>query len=400
MNTSERRYDLDWLRVLGILTVFVYHSLRFFNSEDWHIKNPTTYFAVDVSETVLANWIMALMFAISGASLFYAMGKGSASKFVKDKVLRLAVPLAAMGMLIFGVWQVYLDRLTHGEFGGSFIEFVPHYFQWDNFAWAGVHLWYLEMLFVFCLLFLPLLLWLRRGSGRQALKRVGDLLARPGASYLLAVPTVACLILTWRESTLGSLEWGGGSILTHATFFLSGFLIVSHERLQKDIQRFRWLSVSLVLALFLTIFPLYLAFGEPTFGTALYVIAFSLWGLWAWSWVLAIFGFGMKHLNFNRPGLARANEAVLPFYILHQPVLVSVGYFVVQWAIPDAVKYIVILASSFAIVIALYELWVRRFNLLRFLFGMKLLARPGAVPASRFWPPAEAAEPAREARRT
>jgi hypothetical protein len=91
--------------------------------------------------------------------------------------------------------------------------------------------------------------------------------------------------------------------------------------------------------------------------------------------VLAILGFGMKHLNFNKPILSYANEAVLPFYILHHPVLLSVGYFVVQWAIPDALKFVVIDAVSFLIIMALYEFAVRRFNVMRVLFGMK--PKPG-----------------------
>jgi len=379
--TIQRRYDLDWLRVLAILTVFFYHSVRFFHSEDWHVKNPTTYFAMDVLETTLANWILALIFAISGASLFYALGKGGVGKFIKDKVLRLLVPLVTMGMVIFGVLQTYLWRLTHGEFSGSFFQFIPQYFQPGNFDWTGDHLWYLAMLFIFCLVFLPIFLWLKRGSGHRLLGRLGDLLASPGAIYLLVLPTILCLILTDRESFWGRTDWGGGSILSHATFFLSGFLIISHEGLQKNIQRFRWLSLVLVVVLLVTLFSLLTAFGEPSSGTLLYALGRTMWGLWSWSWVLTILGFGMKHLNFNRPVLSYANEAVLPFYILHHPVLLSVGYFIVQWAIPDAVKFVVIDASSFAIIMVLYEFVVRRINPLRFLFGMKLLPRRQAAPA-------------------
>jgi peptidoglycan/LPS O-acetylase OafA/YrhL len=398
MNTSERRYDLDWLRVLAILTVFVYHTTRFFNSEYWLLKNPTSYFVMDVLETTLTNWIMALIFAISGASLFYALGKGGAGKFIKDKVLRLVVPLVAMGMLIFGVLQIYLERLTHGEFSGSIIEFLPDYFDGlygygGNFAWAGVHLWYLEMLFIFCLIFLPLFLWLKRGPGQRVLARLGDLFASRGAVYLLALPTILCLILTDGESFLGNTDWGGGSILSHATFFLSGFLIVSHEGLQKSIQRFRWLSLALVVVLLVTIFIALVVFGEPSSsGTWYYALGRTLWGLWSWCWVLAILGFGMKRLNFNKPILSYANEAVLPFYILHHPVLLCVGYFVVQWAIPAAAKFFIIDAVSFAIIMALYEFVVRRFNFLRFLFGMKLLARPAVAPADQ---PVVAAERSR-----
>jgi peptidoglycan/LPS O-acetylase OafA/YrhL len=375
----QRRFDLDWLRVLAILTIFVYHTTRFFNSEWWLVKNPTSYLAMDILETTLTNWIMALIFAISGASLFYALSKGGAGKFIKDKVLRLLVPFVTMGMVVFGSWQIYLARLTHGEFSGSFFEFIPHYFQPDNFAWTGVHLWYLEMLFIFCLIFLPLFLWLKRGTGQRVLDRLGDLFASRGAVYLLALPTILCLILTDGDSFLGNTEWGGGSILTHATFFLSGFLIVSHEGLQKNIQRFRWLSLALVVILMATLFSLMMAFGE-TSDTLLIAVGRTLWGLWSWSWVLAILGFGLKHLNFNKPILSYANEAVLPFYILHHPVLLSVGYFVVQWAIPAAVKFAIIDAVSFVIIMALYEFAVRRVNLLRFLFGMKVLKQ--AAPAT------------------
>jgi glucan biosynthesis protein C len=70
-----------------------------------------------------------------------------------------------------------------------------------------------------------------------------------------------------------------------------------------------------------------------------------------------------------------ANEAVLPFYIMHQTVLLCVGYFVVQWAIPDLLKWLIIVLGSFGIIMALYELLVRRFNVLRVLFGMKPIAR-------------------------
>ena len=117
------------------------------------------------------------------------------------------------------------------------------------------------------------------------------------------------------------------------------------------------------------------AIGEPPSGSLLAALGRALWGLWSWSWVLAILGFGTKHLNFNRPFLSYANEAVLPFYILHHPVLLSVGYFIVRWAIPDAVKFVAIDVISFVIIMVLYEFVVRRFNAIRFLFGVKLLVR-------------------------
>jgi uncharacterized membrane protein len=99
----------------------------------------------------------------------------------------------------------------------------------------------------------------------------------------------------------------------------------------------------------------------------------------AWCWLLTIFGFAFKYLNQDKPFIRYANEAVLPFYIMHQTVLLSVAYLVVQWAIPDLLKFLIILTITFSLVMATYELLVRRYNPLRFLFGMKLLPKPQPV---------------------
>jgi glucan biosynthesis protein C len=61
-------------------------------------------------------------------------------------------------------------------------------------------------------------------------------------------------------------------------------------------------------------------------------------------------GYVSKYLITNTPFLKYANEAVLPFYILHQTVLLLIGYFVLQWTIPDPAKWPVIAVSSFALV--------------------------------------------------
>jgi glucans biosynthesis protein C len=87
----------------------------------------------------------------------------------------------------------------------------------------------------------------------------------------------------------------------------------------------------------------------------------------------------MHYLNFSRPFLNHANEAVLPFYILHQTVILCVGYFVVQWPIPDLLKWGIILVTSLAIIIATYEFLIRRFNVMRFLFGLKPLSKPSVA---------------------
>jgi glucan biosynthesis protein C len=366
----ERLHYLDWVRVFAILMVFVYHSSRFFNLETWHIKNPTTYAWVEVWNRFAANWMMPLILVISGASLFFAVGKGEgglkgAAEFLKDKVLRLLVPWL-VGTLTHTSLQVYLERRVQGQFSGSYLQFLPHYFAG---MYEDMHLWYLQVLFVFSIILYPLLRWLR-GRGRSVLARFGDLVARPGAVYALALPTVLLLVLVDRSSPVMKEE-AGWPLVIYLWLALSGFAIVSHERVQASIQRLRWLSLAMAVVLVGSFISLWGLGDGPPFGSARYALAFGLRGLSSWCWILAILGFGIRHLRSSTPFVRYANEAVLPFYILHQTVLLGMGYLVVQWAIPSLLRWAIILLASFAIIMALYELLVRRFNVMRILFGMK-----------------------------
>jgi peptidoglycan/LPS O-acetylase OafA/YrhL len=376
---SKRRYELDWLRVFAILAVFVFHSSRFFDTDPWHVKNPTTYFGVQVWITFLGNWLMPLIFCISGASLFYAARSRSAKRFVVDKIQRLLVPLL-VGIFTHAMFQVYLDRITHHQFAGSFWAFIPHYFEgWygfgGNFAWMGMHLWYLLVLFLYSLLCYPLFHWLLAGVGKRLLDRLSQFLALPGAVYLLALPVAGLLIVLKPRGLFGMRDFGGWPLPVYLLFFLYGFVLISHEGLLKRIQQQRWISLAAGLVCLLALLLLWAAQGDPAFGSARYAQVFGVFGISAWCWILAFWGFGFKYLTRSTPFLAYTNEAVLPFYIMHQTVLLSVGYFVTRWPIPDLLKFLVISGSSFVLILVVYEFLIRRVNLLRVAFGMKPLAK-------------------------
>jgi hypothetical protein len=376
--TTERRYELDWIRVLAILVVFLYHSTRFFNLVDWHVKNINTYVWMEIWNIFATRWMMPLFFIISGASLFYAIGKsGGWSKFYVDKFLRLMIPVL-LASVTHSALQVYLERLTHGQFSGSFFSFLPQYFSGiylgigmpGNFVFHGMHLWYLFFLFIYSLACCPLFIWLK-GSGRLILNRIMALSAIPGLMYLwFSIPLLIMEALI-PEAVL-SAGSGGWGFLYYIWFLIAGFMIVSSERLQQQIKNQRW--ISLLLGLVLSTLYLYQLFSPSR-------IAFPAWiGDWiytllsifsAWSWLFAILGFGMRFLSFNRPLLQYANEGVLPFFILHQTVLLGIGYFVMTWQIHDFLKWAIVFTSSFIVIIALYTLLIRKLDLFRFLFGMK-----------------------------
>lgn len=114
---------------------------------------------------------------------------------------------------------------------------------------------------------------------------------------------------------------------------------------------------------------------EALLPTILYYIIFSiLWAFNGWCWVIVILSFGRKLLSFNHRYLKFSNELVLPYYILHQTVIVVMAFYVVGSNLSVIVKYLIIVSASFAI-ISILLLPIKQINVLRFLFGMRLKKR-------------------------
>jgi membrane-bound acyltransferase YfiQ involved in biofilm formation len=68
----------------------------------------------------------------------------------------------------------------------------------------------------------------------------------------------------------------------------------------------------------------------------------------------------------------------MPFYLLHMTFSVVTGYFVIQLNAPVTVKYPLIVLIATGLTLITYEL-VRRWNVLRWLFGMKPIKKEMAV---------------------
>jgi glucan biosynthesis protein C len=381
MNTkvSTRNNSLDWLRVLGILFVFIYHSTRLYNVEGWIVKNELWYPSVEVWNVFSTSFMMPLMFAISGASLFYATGKSGFGKFLKNKTLRLLVPLLVADLTQISL-QAYLDNHTHGQFSGNYFQFLPQYYHLDSIPWEGMHLWYLLYLFVFSIALYPLMRWLK-GGGRGFLSGLAGWLSKSGMVYTLALPILLLFLLPSDFPLMD--DNGGWPYLMYLFFLLWGFLIVSDERLQDKIRQLRWVSLSAGLVLVIGFSIVYSQIANPDVMSPGLFLTGAMRTFGGWICVLAFFGLGKQYLTVRKPRLDYANEAVLPFYILHQTVLLVVGYFVLQWALPDVLEWAIVVVISFAIIMACYEYFVRRWNVMRFLFGMKLLPRRQVAPAGQ-----------------
>jgi hypothetical protein len=256
-----------------------------------------------------------------------------------------------------------------------------------NFApWGmGTHLWYLQFLFIYSLLFLPLFVRSRK-TGVSLLQRLSSVLEKPWVLFLLFLP-VSAIAAAFESAGLGGVRiTGNWDLISYLFFFLYGYLVFSRPTIRESIAKH--FPVYLVVAAVLTAFHLASHFGllikiEGISGHDLktgallpldhsrFALIQALRGLLAWCWVVGLLGFGSRFLNVNTRVLGYANEAVLPFYILHHTVIYVVGYHVIQWGRGVGIKFLVISVASFLVILVLYEILIRRVNVLRILFGMK-----------------------------
>lgn len=374
----DRRYDIDWLRFLTICTVFLFHCARFFDNGGWHVKNAEVSFGLTVFVSVMAQWIMPMFFILSGMSAYYGLGAVRRNgRYLWERFKRLMIPFifAILTMIPF---QVYFERVSHGQFKGSFFDFYPHYFDGfyafgGNFAWMGLHLWYLLFLFVFTLLVLPLFVLLRQPGGQRWLAGAADWLTRPGVIFLLFAFTTVPDFGLPPDSPLGTRDMGGWNLLTYLLLYIYGYILAGDARFKESMQAQRRTALYLGLATLALLYVWLVEIGGPETGyNPGYLLFAAVRCLNSWCLLVALLGYGSKHLAFNNRLLPYVTQLILPFYILHQTVLITIGFYVVQWDVSIAAKYLTISGSSLVVIMLLYETLIKRVNILRFLFGLKM----------------------------
>jgi hypothetical protein len=379
----ERDFAIDWLRVFAMGVVFLFHCARYFDTQGWHVKNPQSDDTITFFVLFLSQWIMPLFFILSGISIYYMLNYRKTGAFIKSRFTRLLVPFI-FGTLVLIPSQVYIERVTQHHFTGSYIEFYPHYFDGfyafgGNFAWMGLHLWYLQMLFVYSLLFLPLFIYLRKEKTRDSISTLAGFFQRRSAIFLLALP-LALLEFILDPSRIGRRDFGGWSFFLYMIFFIYGYVIFTHPKFKTVIAnngRFAFIGGIAATA---TALILLLLLGFPSYGNSPYFLFMTtLRAFISWFWLIAIFSFFLRHFTTRNRFLGYANEAVLPFYILHQTIIVIIGFYLIHWNTGVYFKYVVLCIASFTSICLIYELFVRRINVMRFLFGLKPSIHPKRV---------------------
>jgi len=369
--TSQRRHDLDWLRVLAILLLHVFHTGMFFNNWGWHIKNPDRLPVIELPMELMHLWRMPLLFFISGVGTILALRSRTILGFVRERHLRLLVPLI-FGMIVIVPPQIYAERLTQGQHFASLWAFWRTVFQGvpypeGNTSWH--HLWFVLYLFFYAMLVTPLLAWGRSRSGAAFMARLRGVLASGATVWLLALPlAVTEIALRWRWPTTHNLVSDWANFSFHGLLFLYGTLIGFEERIWDHLTRYRRVSLGLAVAT--------LGIGliddvRGIEGGYPYVWEYLMRSCLTWFCVLTCAGYGRRYLSFRNRFVALANEGIYPFYILHQTVIIVLAYPMIGWALAPWPKLVVLAVSSFVVSWAIYALLIRPWPCVRPFFGMK-----------------------------
>lgn len=372
----SRIFYLDWLRVLSMIGIFFFHNARFYDAfTDWHVKNASTNLAASAIVAFMSQWIMPLFFLIAGASTYYALKSRRPGQFIQERTLRLIIPLI-FGLLVIVVPQAYFEAVSHGEQLGGY-----NFFQLYGLYLQGIpnlhfyHLWFLWYLFIFSLITLPIF-FNNSKSGESILSKLVKYLNKHWAFILIFILAIAIVdILIYPAGFFGQRDSGGWNIIAYILFYIFGYLIFATPHFIDTIRRLRWFTLSAGIVVFIFALVFFVdEVAEPAkyFGSSNFIIAHFVQALNTWCWLLAILGLGSQFLNRNNRFLSYAHEAVLPFYILHQTIIISIGFYMVQWNTGVGIKYLTISTTSFIAIMLIYELLVRRIGAFRFLFGMRL----------------------------
>jgi glucan biosynthesis protein C len=355
MVDEGRMWFLDWLRVLAVGGVFVFHTLRPFDDGDWHVKNAQTSEGISVAIAFLGLWGLAFFFMVSGAAAWLALRWRSATGFLRERLLRLLVPLI-VAYVVLSPPQYFIEEHHKGRSQDSFLGDVKTFFsdlRGDPPLWLRdtYHLWFLVYLLQFALLGLPIFLWLRGPQGRRLVDWIAVRCERPGRILLLAVPLVPVHLLF--QGAPGP-DHGWGEFVFFFDFFVVGFLVLSDDRLISAVRRNAVLGLAMglgafVIGLLTGIMDFLDAWWEDPVYSWPYVWYFTLITFAVWGWLVAALGSGLRLPAFQRPLPAPLARAAMPFFLVHQPIILAIAYYVVGWNAGIATKYVVLMPTAFVL---------------------------------------------------
>jgi peptidoglycan/LPS O-acetylase OafA/YrhL len=389
MNTpaSSRQPFLDGLRVAAFALLIPYHVGMYYVSWDWHVKSPAASSALEPFMMLTSPWRLGLLFLIAGAACQGLFARRGALGTVKDRSLRLLLPLI-FGMAVIVTPQAYHEVLTKAPQllpgDGGYLDFWAAYLRGGKYCRGSDcmdvptwnHLWFLPYL------------WLYAVAGALAVAALravlkGPLRWRVPAWVWLLLPAVPLAV--FRVFVMP--HHPGTNNLTHDLYnhLQYGWLFAlgwaSRTPLAEGFWpaalRLRWVALVVALLGWAGIVAFNTAYAEATPPGALLAAARVWRGAQTWWCIVAASGWAQRAFTRESPALRQASAAVFCAYILHQSVIVVLSQALKPLALPWGVEAVLLIVLTAALC-ALAFLLARRVPGLALLLGIQRAA-PGRM---------------------
>lgn len=376
--SQARIHYLDWLKVLIVYGIVVFHVALVFALGTWLVSNHERSIILSAFAGFCFPWGIPAMFLIAGADAWLGLRSHTLADFLRRRFLRLVVPLVP-GLLLLSPLQRFVTSANPPPSIDKFGEFYLGFFRNIHFNWTLqfisqylLHLWFLAYLFAITLVCAPVLVWLRRPAGRRLTSTVVTIASRRGGLLMLAAPLLLTQIVL-RPKFPAYQDWA--DVATYTIAFLLGAMFFSDRRFESAIvAQIRWLLATAVLALLaigaMTYFAGIAPAGDARAQLGVQIGESIPWSVFIWAMLLAVLYLGVRWLNHPNRAQHYAQESVLPVYVIHHPVVLVVASFVVTWNLGVWPKFLLILTAVAALTFLIYEFGVRRWSVMRLLFGL------------------------------
>ena len=352
MLTTNRRYDIDWLRVIAIGLLLIYHMAIGF--QPWgvligFIQNNESLESIWIPMSLLNVWRIPLLFFVSGMGVCFAIRKRNWKQLLLERSQRILLPF------VFGILAIVPLHVLLWQ----------HYYHQDiEYVLNPSHLWFLGNIFIYVLVLSPVFFYLKANQNGIVRKWLAALFRNPFGLLLITVPFIVEAVLVNPESfELYAMTFHGFWLGLLA--FLIGFSCVySGEAFWQTVLKWRWLFFAFALSLYFVRLILFELKGPN------YLVAFE-----SNMWIFAVFGFGYKYLNRPSKTLSYLSQAAYPVYIIHMVFLYLGSLLFFPLDISTGLKFILTNLFTLLGCFIVYELVIRRVKLLRPLFGLKVIKR-------------------------
>jgi glucans biosynthesis protein C len=384
--SPERIHYLDWLKVLIVYGIVLFHVSLVFSLGTWLVSNHERSIILSAFVGFCFPWGIPAMFLIAGADAWFGLRSHAVADFLRRRFLRLLVPMVP-GLLVLSPLQRFVTSANPPPSIDTFWAFYISFFREFRFSWTlqfisqyWIHLWFLGYLFAITLVCAPVVAWMRTPSGRRLTSALVAIANRRGGLLLLAGPLVVTQMVL-RPRFPAYQDWA--DVATYTLAFLWGAVFFSDRRFEAAILRqVRWILASGLVAMLGIGLLSYLTgirpSGDAGAQTETQLAQSILWSLFVWSWLMAVMYLGVRWLNVPNRAIRHAEESILPVYVIHHPLVLVTASFVVTWNLGVWPKFLVTLALVALMTLGIYEFGVRRLTATRLLFGLN--PRPAYPP--------------------